>query len=267
MFWSRFVAPRALRHSFAAVSLLGLMISPARVLGQVNVEVLRKALTKSGVHGTLNGSITTYQGNTMGTELGGGALLGYRSGRDLIYLTTNASYANLGGNVQVANAFAHLRYNHKLDEWVAWEVFTQGESDRFRRLRLRTLMGTGPRFTILDGDVASLFYGVSYMYEHTALADSVETRVRPDDVSRLNNYAALLIVLEPQRATLSNTMYYQPRFDDFRDVRLLEILSLDVSVTGRISASLQATLRYEAPVPEPLKRADLMVKNMLGVTF
>src|SRR4051812_47528632 len=103
---------------------------------QVNVEVLRKQLTEQGVHGKIAGSITTYSGNTTGTELGGGGLVGFREGPELVYFTTNANYANLGGNVQVANAFAHFRYNHSLNDWVAAEVFTQGESDRFRRLRL-----------------------------------------------------------------------------------------------------------------------------------
>lgn len=51
------------------------------------------------------------------------------------------------------------------------------------------------------------------------------------------------------------------------DVRLLDVLSLDVSITGMLSVSMQATLRYESPVPDPLERYDLMVKNMLGVTF
>jgi hypothetical protein len=51
------------------------------------------------------------------------------------------------------------------------------------------------------------------------------------------------------------------------DVRLLDVLSLDVGITGRLTASMQATLRYESPVPDPLKRYDLMVKNMLGITF
>jgi hypothetical protein len=251
----------------AALPCLLFSLAPGAA-AQVNVEGLRKALTTPGIHGNLSGSLTTYGGNTMGTALGGVALVGYRAERQLCYLNLNANYSNLGGEVQVANAFAHFRYNYALAPWVAMEVFTQGESDRFRRLRLRTLVGTGPRFTVIEGESGALFYGVSYMFEHTTLAESVaDSPVRPSDVHRMNNYAALLIVLEPGRAALGNTIYYQPRFDDFRDVRLLDVLSLDVTITGRLSASLQATLRYESPVPESLKRADLMVKNMLGVTF
>lgn len=248
--------------------MIGALGGPRRAFAQVNVEGLRKALSASGVHGSLNGSLTTYGGNTMGTELGGAALLGYREARQLVYLSTNANYSNLGGEVQVSNGFVHFRYNYALGPSVAAELFTQGESDRFRRLRLRTLVGTGARFTLAEGETAALFYGVSYMYEHTTLSESVaDTPVRPADVHRMNNYAALLIVLEPGRAVLGNTVYFQPRLDDFRDVRLLDVLALDVTVTGRLSASLQATLRYESPVPGPIQRADLMVKNMLGITF
>jgi hypothetical protein len=265
---SRSVQQHSLPGLFVMVLMLCVLALPRRAACQVNVEGLRKALSSEGVHGSLNGSLTTYGGNTMGTELGGAALVGYREARQLVYLSTNANYSNLGGEVQVSNAFLHFRYNYVLGARVAAELFTQGESDRFRRLRLRTLVGTGARFTVVEGDTAALFYGVSYMYEHTSLSASVaDAPVRPADVHRMNNYAALLIVLEPGRAVLGNTIYFQPRLDDFRDVRLLDILALDVSVTGRLSASLQATLRYESPVPETIKRADLMVKNMLGITF
>jgi len=263
------LAYRAFRRRLLPwLTLLGALCFAPAVLAQVNVEVLRKSLTREGVHGTLGGSITTYNGNTRGTELGGSVLIGYRSGRDLGYASTNANYSNFAGEVQVANAFVHLRYNYKIEEWLAAEAFTQGESDRFRRLRLRTLLGAGLRFTVADTDIVSLFYGVSYMYEQTALSESVADRpVRPADVHRLNNYAALLVVLDPERAALGNTLYFQPRFDDLGDIQLLDVLSLDVSIIGRISASLQSTLRYESPVPQPIKRIDWVVKNLIGVTF
>ena len=257
---------RAITLSFAVAG--GSWLAPYDADAQVNVEGLRKSFTTQGVHGKLGGSITTYNGNTQGTELGGSALLGYREGPQLVYVSTNANYASFGGDVSVANAFLHFRYNHTLTPLLTGEAFAQGESDRFRRLRLRTLAGMGLRFTVVESDDLVLFYGVSYMYEHTSLGESLaDTPVRPADVHRMNNYAALAFVLDPGRAVVANTLYVQPRFDDFGDVRLLDVLALDVTVIGVLTASLQATLRYESPVPEPLKRADLMVKNMLGVSF
>ena len=257
---------RTITLSFAVAG--GSLLAPPEARAQVNVEGLRKAFTTPGVHGKLGGSITTYNGNTQGTELGGSALLGYRAGPQLVYVSTNANYASFSGDVSVANAFLHFRYNHTLTPLMTAEAFAQGESDRFRRLRLRTLAGVGLRFTVVESDTLVLFYGVSYMYEHATLGESLDdAAVRPADVHRMNNYAALAFILDPGRAVLANTLYVQPRFDDFGDVRLLDVLGLDVTVTGMLTASLQATLRYESPVPEPLKRADLMVKNMLGVTF
>jgi hypothetical protein len=241
---------------------------PRAALGQVNVEGLRKSLTNTGVHGALSGSLTTYHGNTTGSQLGGTLLLGYREARSLIFLSANSNYSRAGGEARVANAFAHFRYNYLLSPRVAAEAFTQAESDQFRRLRLRTLVGFGPRFTIADGEGGALFYGVSYMLVHTSLAPSVaDTPVRPADVHRLNNYVALLVVLDPERAALSNTLYFQPRIDDLGDIQLLNVMSLDVHITGQLSASLLATLRYEAPVPPTIKRTDLTVKNLIGVTF
>src|SRR5688572_32831164 len=100
------LAHRAFRRRLLPwLALLGALSFAPAVLAQVNVEVLRKSLTREGVHGSLGGSITTYNGNTRGTELGGSVLVGYRSGRDLGYASTNANYSNFAGEVQVANAF------------------------------------------------------------------------------------------------------------------------------------------------------------------
>src|SRR4051794_3446860 len=103
-----YVSRVVLRPS-AVLAVLLFSMKPRQAHAQVNVEVLRKQLTEQGVHGKLAGSITTYAGNTTGTELGGSALVGLRQGPELVYFSTNANYSNLGGDVQVANAFAHFR--------------------------------------------------------------------------------------------------------------------------------------------------------------
>jgi len=237
-----------------------------RAGAQVNVEGLRKELSGDGVMGKINGSLTSYGGNTTGLELGVTGLLGWRSTSHLAYSSMAVNYSHLGGEIQVANAFVHVRYARTLRDWVSAETFAQAENDRFRSLRLRALFGLGPRFTVVDQEVVGLFYGISYMYEHDEL-DGASPRVRPANVHRLSNYASMVIVLEPKRALLSNTMYIQPRFDAPGDFRLLDVFSFDVIVTGRLSAGLHATLRHESPVQSGVKPTDFMVKNTLGVVF
>jgi len=227
---------------------------------------MRKQLKGDGVLGKVNGSVISYGGNTTGLELGVTGLIGGRSAPHLAYSSASANYSHLGGRVQVANAFVHLRYAREIRDWVAAETFAQAETDRFRSLRMRLLFGLGPRFTLLDEELVGLFYGVSYMYEHDEL-DGATPIVRPSDVHRLSSYASLVIVLEPKRAVFSNTVYAQPRFDAPSDLRLLEVLSFDVTVAGQLTAGLHATLRYENPVPADIKPADVTLKNTLGVTF
>lgn len=238
----------------------------SRADAQVNVEGLRKELSGDGVLGKINGSLTSYTGNTTGLELGLAGLLGWRSAAHLAYSSLAVNYSHLGGEVQVANAFVHVRYAHAFRDWIASEIFAQAENDRFRSLRLRALFGLGPRFTVLDQEVVGLFYGISYMYEHDEL-DGASPRVRPSNVHRLSNYASLVVVLEPKRAVLSNTVYVQPRFDAPGDLRLLGVFSFDVIVTGQLSAGVHATLRHENPVQNGIKPTDFMVKNTLGVVF
>lgn len=81
-----------MHRSLCAGALLAASLGmPRPADGQVNVEGLRRSLTGSGVHGALSGSLTTYHGNTMGSELGGTALVGYREARNLVYLSTGAA--------------------------------------------------------------------------------------------------------------------------------------------------------------------------------
>jgi hypothetical protein len=250
------------RAALAALALACVSTASA----QVNVEPLREKLADEGIHATINGSITSYRGNTTGLELGATGLVAWRAAPHWAFLSTAAHYSHLGRAVQVANTFAHLRYGYEFRDAVAAEMFAQAESDRFRRLQLRLLFGIGPRLTLFNGEWVRLFYGLSYMYEHDVVTGGV-VPVRPADAHRLSNYASAVLVLEPKRASLSNTVYVQPRLDDVRDVRLLDVFALDVTVTGRLSAGLHATLRYENPVPLTVERADLMIKNTLGVVF
>jgi Protein of unknown function, DUF481 len=242
------------------------LLAATRAAAQVNVEGLRKELSGDGVLGRVNGSLTSYRGNTVGLELGVTGFVAWRSAPHLAFASTAANYSHLGGADQVANAFAHLRYVRALEDWVSAETFVQAENDRFRSLRLRALVGLGLRFALLDQETVGLYYGASYMFEHDTLKATV-VPVRPAEVHRFNNYASLVFVLDPKRATLSNTIYVQPRFDDVRDLRLLDDVSFDVTVTGRVSAGVHASLRWESPVRSPVKRADLVVKNTLGVLF
>lgn len=248
------------------LAVLGVSLPGSPALAQVNVEVLRSSLKASGVGGKLDISVATYHGNTRGTNLGASGLVGVSGGAHLAYAHANGRYSHLGGDVQVANYFAHLRYNYQLAPRLWGEVLAQAESDRFRRLQLRQLLGAGPRFAVFDEPAVALYYGVTYLFEYNRLGAG-QPAVRPDVVHRLGNYLSVVLELEDARAVASTTLYYQPRVDDVADYRLLCVSSLDFRVAGHLSAGIHTTLRRESPVPADLEAFDLTVTNSLGLTF
>ncbi|MEI9947879.1 MAG: DUF481 domain-containing protein [Pseudomonadota bacterium] len=116
---------------------------------QVNVEPLRQQVTARKFGARINASVTTYAGNTQGVVFGGAALLGGRSKRNFGYLDLSGDYTRLSGVVSVAKWFVHLRHNFQINPDLWWEEYAQLESDRFRRVTLRELVGTGPRVRAL----------------------------------------------------------------------------------------------------------------------
>ncbi len=256
----------SLRIGLALVLLSLLCSGIARA--QVNVEVLRKDLKESGFGAKFDGSLLTNLGNTQGSTLGTSALIGFATGRHLMYLNASGNYAHLSQETQVSNAFAHARYNLRLNSWLLGELFAQIESDRFRRIALRELAGIGPRFELLDTDALGVYYGCAYMLEHTRLRRGTPAvEGRPDLVHRFSNYASLAASLDGERVVLSETIYYQPRFDEVDDYKILSVSEFDFQVSGPLTAGINATLRYERPTPTDVKHFDFALKNTLGLQF
>ena len=256
----------AWRGVLASCLLLGLTTHSGSVAAQVNVEVLRNDLKQSGFGSKLDASFSTFMGNTQGITLGASALIGFSTGRHLAYLNASGNYSHLSQETQVSNSFVHARYNLRLNPWLLGELFGQLEADRFRRIALRRLLGVGPRFEILDLEHLGICYGMAYMLEHTELSQGTQP-VRPSVVHRFSNYATITAHLDGERVELSKTVYYQPRFDEFGDYRLLSVTGLDFEITGVLSAGIMATLRFEDPTPLDVKRTDFSLKNTLGVEF
>lgn len=257
--WSRPLARWLLRAGVVSA-----VCSPRAAFAQVNVEVLRSSLAESGAGGKIDVSITTYQGNTRGTNLGASVLFGVSDGPHLAYAHANGRYAHMGGDVQVANYFTHVRYNYRLAASVWGEALAQAESDRFRRLTLRQLLGTGVRVAVLDLLDGALYYGATYLFEYNRLG-AEQVPVRPDVVHRLGQYVSAVVDIEDARAVASTTLYYQPRFDELTDYRLLWVSSLEFKVVGHLSAGINATVRRENPVLAGLEPMDVTLTNTLGL--
>lgn len=233
---------------------------------QVNVEPVRREVARRGFSARLSATLTGSAGNTEGVTAGGATVLGVAGGPHLAYLSASADYSRVNQQTLVDKAFAHLRYNYRLAHPVWAEAFTQIETDRFRRIQDRELLGAGPRFGLVQGDEGSLFYGTAVMLERTILnADIVGSRTR-QNVVRWSNYVAVDYAPD-DRIDLSNTTYLQPRFDRPGDYHLLSVTALSFKIARHLGTSILGTVRYESIVPAGVKRADAEIKDAIDLRF
>jgi hypothetical protein len=262
----RRLAVRPLAKFLAAAALLLAFGFPAPTAAQVNVEPLRQQVADHGFGVRARASLASYAGNTQGVILGSSALVGLRSGRHHAYSVLSGDYTHLNSVVSVAKWFAHARHNYELYDWLWWEHYAQIESDRFRRVKLRELVGTGPRFGLLRSEELEVFYGVSYMLEHVDLSSADPSARGEGTFHRLSNYASVTFRVH-ERILLSSVTYAQPRFDRPSDVTILSVNAAEFTVTSKLASRIDATIRYDSVVPSDVRPADLELKSSLELVF
>ena len=238
----------------------------SRASAQVNVEPLRQQVTERRFGARINASTTTYAGNSQGVVLGAAALLGGRTERNFGYLDVSGDYSRLAGVVSVAKWFAHLRHNFQLNPDMWWEEYGQLESDRFRRVQLRELVGVGPRFRLLHHEIFELFFGTSYMVEHAELDSADRDPEGQGTFERWSNYLAA--TLKPdERVLISTVTYLQPRISQFSDYKVLSVSGADFRITTYLHSRIDVTARYESFAPSDVRHSDLEFKSSLEVVF
>lgn len=255
----------------AAISLLaiGAVTSWSEIsVAQVNVEPLRAQVRERGFGARLAFSASAFAGNTRGVVLGSSGFLGFHSIKHLAFLAASGNFAKLGGVVSISNWFSHVRHDYELSPRVSWEEFAQLESDRFRRITWRELIGTGPRLRVLKlqrvDEVLALFVATAYMYEYTTLSGSAKPE--SGGVHRSSSYLAMSLRAHP-KIVVTWVSYVQPRFDAPSDLRVLSVLDSDFEVTGRLHSRMSAKYRFDSQPPPHVYASDFEIVSALEMQF
>jgi hypothetical protein len=233
---------------------------------QVNTEPFRQQVAQHGFGGRLRASVASYAGNTRGVIFGSAGIVGVNGQRHFAFLALSGDYARLNDVESVAKWFGHLRHDYQLNSYLWWEEYGQIESDRFRRVRVRELVGTGPRVGIVQTEALQLFLGSSYMLEHTEL-DTTETDAPGQGLAhRSSNYISALLRAH-QRIVLSSVTYVQPRFDRPKDITVLSVNGAEFTVTPLLHSRMDVTYRYDSVTPADVRKSDLELKSSLELAF
>ncbi len=147
------------------------------------------------------------------------------------------------------------------------EVYAQAQFDRFLLLQHRVLGGVGFRVRFLNSERGHLYYGKSYMLESEGM-DIPETDTHP--TTTLNHRFSHYLTGDVQVAdniSISQTTFYQPRFDHPADYRILFEVELDVQATKHIAFSTGMTLRHDSDPPDEVQPTDLQTFTRLRAQF
>ena len=223
--------------------LLGLLLhSSLSVLCQlVNIEDRRYHADSVGWMGQidLGGSYTKYKSEV--TRLNAIARI-ERFGQQSDWLILG-SYTRVrsGDNDLLNDGFIHLRFNQLIREGLHWEVFVQTQYNELLSLRLRQLVGTGPRLRLTRLPKFSAFAGILYMYEYDEFVNT-DNQFRDHRVSVYLSFS----YRPSTNLTFASTTYYQPLINDWATSRFSTSNNLGVNITKQLSFNTRFTLTYDS---------------------
>jgi putative salt-induced outer membrane protein YdiY len=223
-----------------------------------------------GFSGAFDAAADWRTGNTSFLLLSGATTLRWRSGNHLVFAVAKGEYGRLGtdSTVFVEHSFEHLRYRFHLNDRVTLEAFAQHEYDQFRRLRLRALVGAGPRLTLYHDERADLILGVAYMLAHEELDKQMGALDAGETTTdhRLSSYVVFTYKVN-DKVVFSETAYAQPKLTGFSDVRILDETQLAVKLTERFAFKSGFVLAYDSEPPDTKKKLDTVLQTGVSIKF
>jgi len=268
----------------AAAALSALALSAGTARAQVNAESLRPNLLKPGLSLNLDSTIALARGNidlfdftaagrvqyqtltpTLAAPPGETAPLPFV--RQRVFVAGSGRYSDVGGTPVVSQTYLHMRWTGMWHPRVGSDVFVQHQNDRFFRLQRRSLAGAGLRFEIVHDPRLLAWGGTAYMLEYERINVKPGAPDAPETVShRWTNY--LTFRFAPNASVLlQSTTYFQPRFDDFSDYRVLEVVEALGRMTDLLSFGLTLTVLHDSAPPTGVKETDLRLSTSVHVAL
>ena len=231
----------------------------------INVLPFPGSKNKEGFKGKLALTFEDKAGNT--DLLGGSAGFSgsYFIKEQLFLLSLAASLKKSEGNEIEKNSFSHLRYRFYFNDIFSWEVLTQLENDRFKKLKYRGLLGSGPRVEKKISGNFGADFGIAALIEWEKIDAIMGERVNYRDY-RLSSYFGLAYKVE-KNAELRSRFFFQPLFNEFEDYKVFFQTTLSLSFNKKFSVFLTYNLIGDSNPPGDVKNWDRAFKTGLNISF
>lgn len=260
-----------------------LVLAGASASAQVNAEQLSRSPFKDGAAGFVQAGVALARGNVEWVNVGGAAYGQWQklfepevgAPKDAlpwvnhrVYATANGRFAENANGAFISNAYIHARWTGMWHRRVGSDIFAQYQYNDFIRLSRRALGGLGARFEFVHLKELLIYAGSAYMLEYEKIQFVEDTDDDPETlVHRWTNYLTIRAEVFDGQLLLQNTVYVQPRFDDFGDFRILNTFDLIVKVQKFLAFGTTVSYLHDSRPPTGIKKDDLTLTTNIRVSF
>ncbi len=254
------------RHIIFSLTLM--LLSTGFVSAQlVNVESKRLQNDSIRFAAVLRASYSYKQNNTSTFSLlnGSATVQGRSKSLKDIFLVLGSYDLTKSNFININNAgFVHLRYTRKIFDYIHWELFGQTQTHEKLLIDNRTLIGTGPRFKLVDKPAFNSSLGTMYMYE---IEKTLEEIPQQNLNHRLSTYFTFTYAFPNDVCEISTITYYQPVLTNFNDCRITNQTSLSFKVIKYISFEVGVNYLYDTSPPEGVISNSFATKMGIKASF
>ena len=201
----------------------------------VNVESKRLQNDSIKFAAVLRLSYSYKQNNTSTFSLLNGSATIQTKSKSLkdIFLVLGSYDLTKSNSININNAgFVHFRYTRKFNSLFRWEAFIQNQTHEKLLIDNRTLLGTGPRFKLIDKPKLKSSLGAMYMYE---IEKTLEEVPQQNNNHRMSSYFTFTYAFPNDVCELNTITYYQPVLTNLSDCRITNQTSLSFKVIKYLS--------------------------------
>lgn len=251
-------------HSLFVLLLLTCFSAHQAVAQIVNIEKKRLGETEDGWYGTVDGGLNLIQNTRTIWQITSRANVQYNDGRHATMTMADFKLVMVENDRILNSGFGHARYNFAMNEKrsVVWEAFEQVSYNKVQRIDLRSLTGTGPRFTIFQGDSLELYIGTLGMYDYEEITDT-------SIINRDFRASAYLSFAQQVNKVvgINSISYFQPLFNDFADHRIANETTVSLRVTKKLEFRITWNMVFDSRPAEGIHELNYGLFNRLLFKF
>ncbi len=207
----------------------------------VNVEDMRTTFTDSiGWYERIDLSAGLIK-NTQQIFSGKGSLqLEFQHTKRRFISISTFRFLQVGGEGVLNEGMQHLRYNFTVSGFYTHEFFGQLQYNENTQIKIRALVGSGPRFRLINGKTNKVFWGIAYMFEYNE--ENKERNIFRDH--RMSTYLSMAI--RPiSNFRISSTTYYQPVLREFNNYRLSSESTIVIDISKVVSFTSSFSISFD----------------------